>query len=68
MASPRRNPVGRAGNYAQEIDTTGIDPEMKETLGLGIKMNKIESDYVKGTGRATAIDAVRRARKANIKK
>ena len=70
MSSKRGNPVARAGNYAQEVDTEGMDPEMMETLGLrrpkGTKMNKTESDYVKSAGgRSSATEAVRRARKAN---
>ena len=42
MASKRGNPVGRAGNYAQQVDPSGMDPAMKETLGLsgGSEMDK----------------------------
>jgi hypothetical protein len=54
----------RAGNYAAEGDTTGMDEEMKATL-TGTPMTKTESAYVKGTGRPSAIKAVQRARKAN---
>lgn len=64
MASKRGNPVARVGNYAQETDSTGLDPEMKSTL-FGTKMSKTESNFVKGTGRASSMEAVRRARKAN---
>ena len=27
--------IGQAGNYAAPVDTVGMDPEMKATLGLG---------------------------------
>lgn len=27
-------PTGRAGNYVAPVDTTAMDPEMKETLGI----------------------------------
>lgn len=64
MASKRGNPVARAGNYAAETDSVGMDESMKSSL-YGTKMNKVESDYVKGTGRASSVEAVRRARKAN---
>jgi len=33
MAGKRKNPIAQAGNYSAEIDTTGMDPEMKATLG-----------------------------------
>lgn len=67
MPSKRGNPVARAGNYAQETDSTGMDESMKATL-YGTKMDKTEKAYVKGTGgRASATEAVRRARKANRK-
>lgn len=70
MATKRGNPVARAGNYVQEVDASGMDPEMKETLGLRAPrltgMNKTESNYVKGRGGASsAEEAVRRARKTN---
>ena len=32
MAGKRKNPIAQAGNYSAEIDTTGMDPEMKATL------------------------------------
>jgi len=72
MASKRRNPLARAGNYAQEVDSTGLDPEMKNSLfgakSLG-KMTKVERDYVKDkSGSASSVEAVRRARKANKNK
>lgn len=60
----RRNPTIKAGNYATEGDTTGMDEAMKATL-TGTPMTKVEEDYVKGTGRESAKEAVRRARKAN---
>jgi hypothetical protein len=65
MASKRGNPVARAGNYAQEIDSTGVDQEMKNTV-FGTPMTKAEKGYVSGVGnRPSATEAVRRARKAN---
>lgn len=68
MARPaiKSRPVtARAGNYVSPIDTTGMDTEMLATL-TGTKPNKVESDYIKGTGgRPSAIEAVRRARRAN---
>lgn len=33
--SKRGNPVARVGNYASEVDTTGMDPEDKRALGFG---------------------------------
>lgn len=63
----RKSPVARAGNYAAEMDTFGLDPEMKATL-LGTPMDKVESAYVSGKGGSeSAREAVRRARKANRK-
>lgn len=60
----RKYPMGRAGGHAALIDTTGMPPEMIIDL-TGTKMNKLESDFVKGTGRASSVEAVRRARRAN---
>lgn len=31
---PRHNPIAQAGNYAAEVDTAGMDPSMKPTLGV----------------------------------
>lgn len=28
-------PSGKAGNYRAPVDTAGMDPEMKRTLGVG---------------------------------
>jgi hypothetical protein len=45
-----------------------MDTAMKQTLGIikTKKMDKTESDYVKGRGGAdSAVEAVRRTRKAN---
>ena len=64
----RKMPTARAGNYVAPVDTVGMDPAMKATLGLTKteKMDKTESAYVKGRGgAASAIEAVRRARRAN---
>lgn len=66
MAHRRRNPVGRVGGYAAEVDTTGMDPADIAQL-IGTPMTKLEEDYVKGTGRASSKEAVRRARRANRK-
>jgi hypothetical protein len=30
----RKPNVGQAGNYAAPVDAEGVDPEMRETLGL----------------------------------
>ena len=46
------------------IDTTGMDPADIAQL-IGTKATKLESDYIKGTKRASAVEAVRRARRAN---
>jgi len=35
--NPTARTVGRAGNYAAPVDTAGMDPEMKQTLGMGAK-------------------------------
>lgn len=67
MARPapkRRGVRGQAGNYAADVDTAGMDPKMIEDL-TGTKATKVESDYIKGTGRASSVEAVRRARRAN---
>lgn len=41
MATGRQNPakaqMARVGNYVAPIDTVGIDPAMKETMGIGVK-------------------------------
>jgi len=56
--------MARAGNYVAPVDTVGMDPEMKSSL-TGTPMNKVEKAYVQGTGRKSAVEAVRRARRAN---
>jgi len=64
----RKNPIMRVGNYAAPVDTSGMDADMKVFTNPPppIKMNKTESDYVKGAqNKDTAEEAVRRARKAN---
>lgn len=65
----RRNiAVGRAGNYSAPVDTSGMDPEMKATLGppKPVKMNKVENAFMTGAkNKDTAAEAVRRARRAN---
>ena len=63
MATKRGNPTARVGNYAQKVDTLGMDPEMKEQM-LGTKMDKTEKNYAKG-GSPNAREAIKRARKAN---
>ena len=60
----KRTVTARVGNYSSDIDTTGMSEDDK-TFWTGTKMTKLESDYVKGTGRASSVEAVRRARKAN---
>lgn len=65
MASKRGNPVAKVGNYAQEVDSVGMDSGMKAQM-FGSKMDKTESKYVSGAkNKSTATEAVRRARKAN---
>lgn len=63
----RKNPVFRIGNYAAPVDTAGMDDVMKNTgLGPGTPMNKVETDFVRGSkDKASATEAVRRSRKAN---
>jgi hypothetical protein len=57
--------VARVGNYAQEVDSTGMDDSMKAQM-FGTKMDKTESSYLKGAkNKVSATEAVRRARKAN---
>lgn len=40
----RQNPVkaqmARVGNYVADVDTAGIDPAMKQTMGIGVKPKK----------------------------
>ena len=36
----RKQPVARAGNYTAPIDTTGMDEDMKVTLGIKKKRGK----------------------------
>jgi len=33
-------PIGKVGNYAAPVDTAGMDPEMKRTMGFGKKKKK----------------------------
>ena len=41
QAIPKRKyPTARAGNYAAPIDTAGMDPAMKATLGVGVSRPK----------------------------
>lgn len=63
MARPKV-PIGRAGNYTAPVDTAGMDPAMIADL-TGAKADKTERAYIKGTGRKSAVEAVKRARKAN---
>ena len=59
----RRNPIARVGNYSAPIDTDGMDPEMKSTM-TGTPADSTEKAYVAGSkNKATATEAVRRARK-----
>ena len=37
----RGNPVAQAGNYAAEVDTAGMDPEMKRTMGVAKPRKKM---------------------------
>ena len=43
-ADKRQNPVkaqtARVGNYTAPVDTAGLDPEMKATMGIGVKPAK----------------------------
>jgi hypothetical protein len=70
----RKNPVARAGNYAQEMDSGAMgtmDQSMRDVLFNGgdrnpTAMTGLEKRYVKGVGgRSSATEAVKRARKAN---
>lgn len=63
MASKRGNPA-HIGNYMQRVDPAAMDDSMQDMM-FGTKMNKTEKSYVKGTGRSSSVEAVRRARKAN---
>jgi hypothetical protein len=66
--APRKNvSIARVGNYAAPVDSTD-DPALNTTLfgGTPKPMDKTESDYVgQAKNKATATEAVRRARKAN---
>lgn len=70
MATPiprgrRGNPIAKVGNYAMDVDSAGMDPEMQSQM-FGQKMDKTESAYVaQAKNKATATEAVRRARRAN---
>lgn len=64
MASKRGNPTGRIGNYAQRVDAAGMDSDMQGMM-FGTKMTPTERAFVKGTGRTSSVEAVKRARKAN---
>lgn len=67
MARPRiATRVARVGNYAQDVEPTG-EAEMDSTLfgQKGTPMTKLERAYVKGTGRKSAVQAVKNARRAN---
>lgn len=66
MASKRKNPTAKVGNYATtDVDSTGMDPDMQAQM-YGTKMDKTESSYVSGAqNKKTATEAVRRARRAN---
>ena len=74
MASRRKAPglpagsvLGRAGNYAAPVDSIDLDSAMKATL-LGTPMDKVEKAYVGNKGPdSSAMEAVRRARRANRK-
>ena len=65
-AVKKRPVIGKISNYAAPVDTAGMDEEMIIQM-IGTKPDKIESDYMKGTGRASSVEAVRRARRANKK-
>lgn len=65
MATRRGNPAAQVGNYMQEVDSTGVDDSMKETL-FGTPTSKTEKAYLKHRGGAgSAKEAIRRARRAN---
>lgn len=44
MAGKRQNPakaqLARVGNYVAPVDTVGVDPAMKETMGIGARPRK----------------------------
>lgn len=64
----RRSPTARVGNYTAPVDTSGLDPSMKSTMGMATtkRMNSTESRYVAGApNKSTAMEAVRRTRRAN---
>lgn len=65
MASKRSNPIARVGNYAAPVDTAGMDQSMISMM-TGTKMSKTEASYLKGAkNKASATEAIRRARRAN---
>ena len=53
----------KIGNYRANVEP---DPEgVLESVQTQTPLTKVEKDYVKGTRRTTAMEAVRRARRAN---
>jgi len=65
----RRNiAVARAGNYSAPVDTAGMDADMQQSLQptKSTPMDKTESSYVgQAKNKASATEAVKRARRAN---
>lgn len=45
MAAKRQNPAAvqkaRVGNYIADVDTSGMDPEMKRTMNVGQPAKKL---------------------------
>lgn len=39
-AAKPKAPIGKVGNYAAPVDTAGMDPEMKKTMGFGAKKRR----------------------------
>lgn len=38
MAPAKKYPSAKVGNYRAPVDTVGMDPEMKATMGFGKKV------------------------------
>lgn len=66
MANDREMPTAKVGNYAQQVDTTGMDQSMKDLMGLGkvqAPMNPIQATFRKLFGH----DGTTRAKSAQDK-
>lgn len=61
MASRRTPPTSRVGNYIADIDTVGMDPEMKDTMGMG--KPRSDKEYTRQQKERVNKDRARRGKK-----